>query len=660
MLKRLAKLLSPSPTEFDIQHVDENDLPVMTGDELIRVLNQTNRIRSIKRTLIIDDLRFEKMYLTPIYRFCEIVQLTPASQAHHHSFPGGLIVHTLSVIELALNERMNYTLPLSSDPQTIEDQKPLWTFAVFVAALCHDIGKTVTMVAFVDNDSLKVKNVLAGTMIEQGVKSYHFAWKPTQYYKLHQQIGASFLMKLLDDISLDFLSSELDVFKEVLAYIQADEYNWGSIGHIVQTADSESTAAALKIANGSRKFRGANLENFGERVMRTLRLILNNSGIAKNRAGAAIWVNEYYTYAVAKPFAEMIREEMQRQGATDVPSDNTRIFDELQHQSFCETSPDGQAIFKVEITLADGSFKQTFTCIKLRNQSLFKANKLPKPLQGQIVELSGQRTPEPVVTQMSQTEPVMAQTQKTEPVVNVTQPTEPVQVTQPVVTETPTAEPVGDDLFGDLLNQTLSPGMTTSATGSTQMPTTEPVVNETPTAETVRVETQTTETGKNEMQTPVVSETSTAEPVSDKTMVKHFFDWLYGEIETKVFLINRNSPVYVVEYNERKHLAIMSPLTFAKFAHHKGYVESIDQRSEMLDAAKIIQKSFHKANINIGIAGKQVHYYKKNNSPSAKTPKLSFYLVPIENINNPKLRELVEGTEYANSIERLFKGENGK
>ncbi len=621
MLKSLKKLVKRSPisSNFDIKNIDESNLPVMTGDELIRVLNQTNRIRSIKRKVMIDNLRFEKMYLEPIHRFCEIVQLTPASQAHHHSFPGGLIIHTLSVAELAINERMKYTLPLSSEPHIIEAQKSLWTFAVFVSALCHDIGKTVTMVSFIDNATQEPKNILGGTMLEQNVKSYHFNWKPTEYYKLHQQIGTSFLTKLLDDLCLSYLSDELDIFREVIAYIQNDEYNWGSIGHILQIADSTSTAESLKIATGSRKFRGANLENFGERIMRTLRLILNNSSIPKNRAGAAIWVDDYYTYAVAKPFAEMIREEMKKHGATDIPSDNTRIFDELQHQNFCETNTDGQAIFKVEVSLNDTNFKQSFTCIKLRNKNLFTANKLPKPIAGNIIELTG------VAAQtQSHTEPVVTETKTPEPVKSQTPVKQNNSFDETVPTEKPTVEPVKDDLFDEVLGQTLS--------GSSP----EPVLAYKQPAETVNNEINSSES---------TIENQTTESVMDeKGIVKDFFEWLLQKVDSKEYVINRDSPLYVVEYNDKKHLAIID----------KGYVSSISERSEMLEAAKKIQKPFHQQKINIGIAGKQVHFYKKNNSPSAKSPKLSFYLVPLDKISNQELKTIITEMEYSENIKRMF------
>lgn len=620
MLKVLKKALKKATTNAHQQNdhakLDYNNLPVMTGEALVDFLGQTNRIRSIRRKVLIDSERFEMMYLQPIYRFCEIVQLAPASQAHHHAFAGGLIIHTLSVIEIAINERYKYTLPISSQPHIIEAQKHLWTFNVFVAGLCHDIGKIVTMLAFIDVDSENNEaiNILGGTLTARRFKNYKIAFKPTNHYQLHQRIGISFLNQLLNETCLAYLSDDLDIFRETIGYIQNDSYEWGSIGKIVQTADQISTAESLKIATGSRKFPGANLENFGERIMRTLRIIFNNSSIAKNRAGAAIWIGQNHTYCVAKPFAEMIREEMEKQGATDVPTANTRIFDELQHQSFCETNPvDGQAIFKIEITLSGKSFSQTFTCIKILNKHIFAANNLPPPLAGRIVEVTHDVI-EPTINNTKASEPTIKYAKTSEPVVSHT------KAAEPAIEKSSKDET--DDILNDLIQDP------------------EPTLL----AKTVSA----TETAIE------ISNTIENKMPSDAEIVADFFGWIHDQVQSKEYTINRDSPLFIVEYESKRHLAMMSPIIFAVYAHVKKYVSSIDSRTEIAEAAKLIQKAFQHQKINVGVAGQQVHYYIKANSPSAKSPKLSFYLVPIDKITNNELRGIIEKMEYSASIKRQF------
>ncbi|SUO96623.1 MobH family relaxase [Suttonella ornithocola] len=403
MLNAFKKIFSDrkfTPNE-DLSTLNHNKLPVFTAEQLINKLSLHNRIRSIRRKVAIDSNRFESMYLQPIEKFCELAQLIPASQAYHHAFLGGLIVHTLCVVEYAINERMKYTLPLASEPEIIEAQKNLWTFAVFVAALLHDIGKAVTMVDYVDTDSGKVISPLAGTLVEQSIKNYKITFKPTRYFKLHEKLGIAFINYLFDLIAIGYLSSELTIFSEVLGYINNDADNWGSIGDIIKIADSLSTAEDLKIApmEHGRKFTGANLENFGERLMRTIRLLINEKALPINRPGAVLFTSDNkFVYAVSKSLVERVREKMQMLGAKDIPTDNNRIFDELQQQGFCESTSNQEAIFNINVKIAEAKFDQNFTCLKFQINKIFTINTLPTPLKEQIVEIDKKQLTQETVT----------------------------------------------------------------------------------------------------------------------------------------------------------------------------------------------------------------------------------------------------------------------
>ncbi|MDW4608189.1 TraI domain-containing protein, partial [Escherichia coli] len=90
----------------------------------------------------------------------------------------------------------------------------------------------------------------------------------------------------------------------------ADEAAWGSVGAIVRTADQMSVEADLRIATQTgrtRQFTGAatTLENFGERLMRTLRLLVEQRQLPVNRPGATLFTSDdrVYVYAVAKTLA---------------------------------------------------------------------------------------------------------------------------------------------------------------------------------------------------------------------------------------------------------------------------------------------------------------------------------------------------------------------
>ena len=115
---------------------------------LIQLLSLQNTLRNINQLVSVSKEHFDELYLPALINFAESAQLAPASRAHHHSGPGGLLVHTLNVIVNALRIRKQYMLPQNADPETISQEEHAWTYGVFCAALLHDAGKLVANVAF--------------------------------------------------------------------------------------------------------------------------------------------------------------------------------------------------------------------------------------------------------------------------------------------------------------------------------------------------------------------------------------------------------------------------------------------------------------------------------------------------------------------------------
>ena len=555
---------------------DDNVLPVLTADQLYSRLSLHNRLRGIRRKVAIDPQRFEAMYGKPIARYCEVVQLLPASQAHHHAYPGGLIVHTLSVIEYAINERQKYTLPLASEPEVIEAQKNLWTYAVFVAALLHDIGKAVTMAWYIDAAQDKIRNPAAGTLLQQGCKHYTLKFRPTQYYKLHERLGLLYLSQLLDSTSLDYLTRDLDIFGEVLGYIGADKASWGSIGAIVSTADQMSVADDLRIASQTgrpRQFVGAELENFGERLLKAFRLLIEERKLAANRPGAILYLSDdqRYVYAVAKTIAEKLREKMQLLGATDVPADNTRIFDELQQHGLIEATATGHAIFNIHVSIPHANFEQDFTTLKIDSRKLFSVASMPAKMAGSVSE-SGKAATDSAVAPS----PATAST------------------TAPASTA-PVAPAVGRNLQQDvtgghaLAQDGLPPELQLAAAidalpvpGWQDSPPDDPFADPPEVALPVPVVadgvTPVPAIAQAEANVPVPADapvSPTPPPDTDpQSIVDGFFAWLWQKIETKKIIVNRSGqPAFVLEHDGTKCLAVVSPKTFADYARDAGLFE---------------------------------------------------------------------------------------
>jgi len=585
------------------------------------------------------------------------VQLLPASQAHHHAYPGGLIVHTLSVIEYAINERQKYTLPLASEPEVIEAQKNLWTYAVFVAALLHDIGKALTMAWYIDAAQDKIRNPAAGTLLQQGCKHYTLKFRPTAHYQLHERLGLLFLPQLLDSISLDYLTRDLDIFSEVLGYVSADRASWGSIGAIVSTADQMSVAADLRIATQTgrpRQFAGADIENFGERLLKAFRLLIEERKLAANRPGAVLYLSDdqRYVYAVAKTIAEKLREKMQSLGATDVPADNTRIFDELQQHGLIEATANGQAVFTIHVSIPHANFEQDFTTLKIDSRKLFTVASLPAKMSGSVSEggkaatasapdnppataaAAAQPLQQPVPTpalQQEATAPVLPQGTQEAAVLAQEAVAPIVEILQQDVTGghalaqdglppelqlAAAIDALPDDPFAD------PPGVALPVPAVADEMTPPPVL---PVADAAM---------------PVPADTPAHKPPPDRdpqSIVDGFFAWLWQKIAAKNIIVNRSGqPAFVLEYENRKCLAVVSPKTFADYARDAGLFakEGTMSFDDMRKAAQIVQSAIHKRRSNIPAGSKQIHYRRPVTAQGANA-KLSLYFFEAEKIQHP-------------------------
>ena len=654
---------------------DGNVLPVLTADQLYSRLSLHNRLRGIRRKVAIDPQRFEAMYGKPIARYCEVVQLLPASQAHHHAYPGGLIVHTLSVIEYAINERQKYTLPLASEPEVIEAQKNLWTYAVFVAALLHDIGKAVTMAWYIDAAQDKIRNPAAGTLLQQGCKHYTLKFRPTQYYKLHERLGLLYLSQLLDSTSLDYLTRDLDIFAEVLGYVSADRASWGSIGAIVSTADQMSVADDLRIASQTgrpRQFAGAELENFGERLLKAFRLLIEERKLAANRPGAILYLSDdqRYVYAVAKTIAEKLREKMQALGATDVPADNTRIFDELQQHGLIEATETGHAIFNIHVSIPHANFEQDFTTLKIDSRKLFTVASLPAKMAGSVHEsdkaaTDSAATPSPATASMTaQALPASAAPAAGE---NLQQPVATPSLQQEATPSlqqeatpdlqqeaTPDLQQEAVAPIMQILQQNVAGGHALAQYGlppELQLAAAIDALPDDPFADPPGVALPVPVAADGVTPVPAITlveanvpapaavSVSPAPPpdTDPQSIVEGFFAWLWQKIEAKKIIVNRSGqPVFVLEHDGMKCLAVVSPKTFADYARDAGLFEKEGSMSfdEMRQAAQIVQSAIHKRRANIPAGSKQIHYRRPATAQGANA-KLSLYLFALEKVQHP-------------------------
>ena len=413
---------------------DYRQLKVMTAEELIAFTKQQGRLRNIKRIVQMDDVRYKILYQDVIERFAELVQLMPASQAHHHAVPGGLFVHTLEVMEYALSLRQQYKLPLLAAQEIQEAQRHVWTYAIFAAAILHDVGKRLTLGRFVWVDKEGYLEPFVSDIPKLKGRLYQILFHETKYHQLHEQLGLAFAAYLFPTVGLDFLFSQLHIMQELMAYIHEDASHDGAIGRILRAADQSSTGQSLAHSD-SRKFSGANLENIGERLMTQLRRLLAGNHFVINRSNGNVYTSEdkRYTYIMSKTLGDELRNTMAELGQTDIPGDNNRIFDILQEYGFAEANPDtGQVIHYIRRIWQDKI--HVFSVIKFSSGKLFRVEP-PDFAGGEIKEV-----PKHGSIQITEPfAPVPPRSQQTEPTAIPTEPSHAPKTAPPSHEESPPA-----------------------------------------------------------------------------------------------------------------------------------------------------------------------------------------------------------------------------
>ena len=175
-----------------------NKIRILGGDRLLNEPHRRAMLQQIQDRLAFTPQSYDCDVLALIIKYAEFVQQLPASESHHHSHPGGLLDHTLEVASIALRISASLEMPLHTATEDRKKLAPVWRYGLLVAAMLHDIGKTLTNLVVNLYESPESKDPIrwhpdAGDMLS--IKNYY--WYSVSFheenpeYSAHSRLGWS-------------------------------------------------------------------------------------------------------------------------------------------------------------------------------------------------------------------------------------------------------------------------------------------------------------------------------------------------------------------------------------------------------------------------------------------------------------------------------------
>ncbi|UVL87159.1 MobH family relaxase [Pseudomonas sichuanensis] len=359
----------PTPTL-----IAEGFMLPQSAESLLAADHRRKLLERIWQYTALSEAQFDQLYLEPIRRYASYVQQLPASESHHHAYPGGMLDHGLELVACSLKLRQSYLLPNDAAPEDQAAQADAWSAAIAYGALLHDIGK-IAVDLQVEYRNAERWHPWHGPLNQP----YRFRYHPGRDYKLHGAAAGLLCTQILPPALLDWLSDYPELWGQLL-FLLADHYEHaGTLGELVLQADRVSTAQ--NIGGNPAKALQAPKHSLQHHLLTGLRHLVKNE-FKLNQPGAAGWLTKDHLWLVSKTTTDKLRAHLLAQAVDGIPSSNIALFDELQSHGLVEATPEGKAVWNATVT--DGDWQHRFTFLLLQPSLIWADELRPDYFSGTI------------------------------------------------------------------------------------------------------------------------------------------------------------------------------------------------------------------------------------------------------------------------------------
>ncbi|HBR1983725.1 TPA: helicase/relaxase domain-containing protein [Klebsiella quasipneumoniae subsp. quasipneumoniae] len=345
------------PPAGDETGVDDGWYTPESADRLLSIPRRRKLLEQIWGQTSLSHSQFDRLYYQPLASYAELVQHFPASESHHHAWPGGMLDHALECVMYSLKLRQSHLLPPGEAPETQAAQAEAWSAAIACGALLHDIGKIAVDLCIEQRDG-QFWHPWRGPLRQP----YRFRYRPDREYRLHNAAVGLLYTQILPPDILDWLSEFPELWASLL-YILAGQYEHaGLAGEIVLQADRASVSHSL----GGDPAR--TLTQPGHSLQRSLldglRFLVKEQFRLNQAQASDGWLTDETLWLVSKTAADKLRAYLLSLGTAGIPSQNPALFNILQEHGIVQATADNKAIWRATVT-ADNDWSYTFTLLKV-------------------------------------------------------------------------------------------------------------------------------------------------------------------------------------------------------------------------------------------------------------------------------------------------------
>lgn len=389
-------------------------LPATPPQKLIET--QRDLIGQIREAGLASPDIFEQFYLASLRRFASYAHLLPASQTHHHRGAGGLLRHAAEVALWSLQSGDRVLLPGEQAPRRRRELEPRWHFAVFLAALCHDVGKPVTDLAVTSRDGEKVWNPFVEDLYSWANRSevdrYFLHWRENRAKK-HTAISSLIAERIISPKGLAWIAEgDTELVLWMMESINGNPCAENLIHDLVIRSDQVSVERDLRSLGVA--FTGYELGLPVERfLVDIMRRLVREGTWGINEPGSRLWHIDGHLYLVWPAGGEEMSAIINQEKIPGLPRTPNSILDMLVDRKLAnvrEDQVDGNRYWTIApAILAEKIPNIRLTAIRLRDVSLV-IDPPPPSVPGTILGLAVAAPDIPAPKQPAAIEPAATKT----------------------------------------------------------------------------------------------------------------------------------------------------------------------------------------------------------------------------------------------------------